>query len=281
MQQVRVSVLVLMVTGAMSLSGQGKGPPRIPGVPLAAWQELHPDKNSASIYFRGDGTKPLTVNTVTTVACNNTRQPCGEYTVDLKVEPGQVVEALQLHRLDEKKSWSFGFLFEAGQQRPGSGAHQPATEDPVVPIEQAAPAYGTTVTRGRCSREVTSTSLPAKHRILQMYFMKDDLASRFAFTRTVTVRFDETGTAYLYDDWRGYPDVAVASRQKGVVAQSIMHSPEPNVSIHFDLPGDSGFIVTSLPTGEISQRVRGPGFLTAESLGRPGEMIARIWKECH
>jgi hypothetical protein len=277
-----LGALVVVVVSTAGAQANGIPPAPRTGFPLTSWQEISAGRNSGSVYFRNETGRPIVVNTVTLAACENVSEACDEQAaaVNVKVPPGRVVEALQVHRRDPGKGWSFAFWFEAGK-RPESEpvslrVGEAVTPHTVVSVDQVAPIGGAITEAAKCT-PTHPRGLPAEHRVLVMLFT----SAGFTATRSVVVWFDGAGAAYRYQDRRGHPDLAIASRVRDVVLTSTIHSPEPSALIQLDLAHDNGTVVTSDGEGgEITTYVAGPNLLTAESLGRPADLIARIWKEC-
>lgn len=229
----------------------------------------------------------MTITVITLTRCVNIRQTCSDYQVNLTVEPGQTVAGLKVERFAATQRWSFGFVFQAGKGRdakvaltPDDGIPRPALSRErmsTIPVEDFAPAVPPTSVGASCIA-TRGAALPNGHRQLAMMFFP---TKNGVPVRSIGVKYDTSGAAYEYTDRRGEVTVVQLSLDEGTSSRSTLVGGGPHTTISLDLLSQTGTATNSDNNGEETiVRLAGPNLLTAESLGRPADLIARIWKEC-
>ncbi len=255
------------------------GPAPQPGAPVRSWQVRSSDGGSAQLYLRNDATRTQTVSVITLIGCVNTRESCTDYPVHLVIEPGKTVVGMKVQRFTAGRRWSFSASIrvdldplagEAPTIVPAVRRAIPADQLRTIEVEEFVPAVRAITSAGRCGimqRGTLSTGSIA----LVMFFAP---SKRSKPERMVSVIYDADGNAISYSDMRGdfftpkegSPDTPPA---------------RPRTTISLTPGTQSGMLRNDgggLP--ETWFRVSGPDLLTAASLGRPAQLIARIWKEC-
>lgn len=256
------------------------GPAAIPGVGIRTWSVLAADGAERAIYFRNDDSRPITIVHITLDKCENIRQRCGDYPANLLIEPGKTVLGLKVQRLDAKLAWDYSFQFNSrtapapmstatmitgGTQvisttAPIGGSMGPLKTIDVAQFQAVVPPL---TTGGSCA-VLRVPDIPEGHQALAMVFVAVR-GQRPA--RMVMVRFDASGSAYDYSDNREEIVDGIADGRRTTVS--------------LDLIRQTGMLRNSGGgSPDAWFRVTGRDLPTAENLGRPAEMIARIWKEC-
>lgn len=281
--RLHLAVLALLVCTGCATNG-ASGP--FPEFPVKSWQVQ--SASSGTIYFRNDGKRPVTIAVITLTRCVNTRETCKDYPVNLTVEPGQTVVGMKVGRFTATQRWSFGFAFQAGNGRdatvaltPDDGIPRPTLTTarmPTIPAENFVPVVAPTEVGARCVA-TRGTTLPKGHRVLAMMFFPTRGA--VVPVRAIDVIYDGSGAAYEYKDLRGEINVVQLSQTEHTSSRSTLVGGGHHTKISLDLLNQTGTASNSDDKGkETLVRLSGPNLLTAESLGRPGELIAWIWKEC-
>ena len=272
-----LGALVAMM--ASTAGAQAKPKPPIKGLPLSAWQAMNPDKSHRSVYVGSYTPFPMVVSTVTLQGCKNVREPCGDTALRTIIPPQGVVEVLQVHPADSTKGWSFEFSFEAGPVTRAEATNSWVGDDPVaptaIPLEQVPMLAGGIDKDGRCFK-VRLVPIPPGHRVLGVLFGKG-----LGTIRSVSAWFDSGGIAYRYLDDRRHPEISWYTIGLRTTSEWRITPPEPRVRIELDLARNVGRVTSTDSYGvETIVDFTGTNMLTAESLGRPGEVIAKLWKGC-
>ena len=270
-----VAIASLLVPSAGSARIVGQAPKPVAGIPYQFWDVLEADGGARKVYFRNDADVPITITQVVIQKCENTRQVCGTYPSNAVVAPGKTVMAFRTERLDRLKGWSSAYSFRTDFQRtgtvtsgppPGAMMASPGGGPPVklqsIAIDSIVPDVPAFSDGGSCGR-VMVPDLPPGHRALLMVF---GTATQPA-ARRVMVRLDASGTAYDFLDTRRNPDDSGPDSRQ--------------TQITLDLVRQTAMVRNSGGTAPMTYfRAVGPTLLTAVSLGKPGDVIARMVKEC-
>jgi hypothetical protein len=272
-RSIAIASLLLSSGGWMRASAQA--PKAVAGIPFQYWDVLEADGGARKVYFRNDSDVPITITEVVIQKCENTRQTCGTYPANAVVAPGKTVVAFRAERLDRLAGWSFAFSFHTDFKRivtTSSGAPPSAMtggrdgSPPVmvqsVAIDALVPEVAAFSDGGTCGK-VTVLDLPPGHRALLMIF---GTASQ-PVARRVMVRLDGNGSAYDFLDIRHNPDDSGPDPRQTQITLDLVRQ---TVTVRNSGGGAPGTLF----------RANGPTLLTAASLGKPGEVIARIVKEC-
>jgi hypothetical protein len=268
-----IASLLASSAGWMRLAGQAPKP--APGIPFQQWDVLEADGAARKVYFRNDTTIPITITQLVIQRCENTRQTCGNYPANVVVAPGKTVVAFRVEQLDRKLGWSFGFTFrthiEGGVTMssgppPGAMMQGPNGGPPIrlqaVAIDSLVPDVAAFTEGGACGKAIVP-DLPPGHRALLMVF---GTATQPA-ARRVMVRLDASGSPYDFLDIRRNPDDRSADPRQ--------------TQITLDLVRQTAMLRNSGGAAPATMfRATGATLLTAASLGKPGEVVARMVKEC-
>lgn len=270
-----VIVMSLIVATFGGAAATAQAPKPVPGAPYQYWDVLEADGGARKVYFRNDTTTPITITQVVILRCDNTRQLCGTYPANLVVAPGKTVVAFRAERLNRTVGWYFAYSFRTrGEPQvvtatgipPGAIIRTPdggpAAVLQTVAIDALVPDVAASTEGATCGK-LTVPDLPAGHRALLMVF---GTASQ-PTARRVMVRLDANGSAYDYNDTRRDPDDASADPRQ--------------TNITLDLVRQTAMVRNS-GGGQPATffRATGPTLLTAASLGKLGETIARMVQEC-
>lgn len=269
------AILVISTFISFAVGAAAQAPKPVPGMPYQFWDVLEADGGARKVYFRNDGSIPITITEVVIQRCENTRQLCGSYPANLVVAPGKTVMAFKSEQYDRKLGWSFAYTFRTRfegttvvSSGPPAGAMirgpdgGPAAMVQTVPIDSLAPAVAAWTAGASCGN-VTVPDLPAGHRAFLMVF---GTASQ-PTARRVMVRIDANGAPYEFSDIRRDPGDTDANPRQS--------------QIDLDLVRQVA-IVRNSGGGQPAAffRASGPTLLSAPSLGMAGETIARMIKEC-
>lgn len=272
----QLAVLALLVCAGCATH---VGPAPQPGVPVRSWQVRASDGSSAQLYLRNDATRSQTVSMITLIGCVNTRETCADYPVHLVIEPGKTVVGMKVQRFTTGRTWSFVASIRvdldslAGEPPtivPAVRRIIPADQFRTIDVEEFVPAVRAITSAGNCGimqRGTLSTGSIA----LVMFFAP---SKRSKPERMVSVIYDADGNAISYSDMRGdffTPKEGTPDTPPARPRTTISLTPGTQSGM---LRNDGG----GLP--ETWYQVNGLGLLTAASLGRPAEVIAKIWKEC-
>jgi hypothetical protein len=271
----RTASIALAFAPLIGVAAHAQVPKPVAGMPYQYWDVLEADGGARKVYFRNDSPSPMIITQVVIQRCENTRQLCGSYPANLVVAPGKTAVAFRIERLDAKLAWSYSYSFRTHSDAPpppvttgippGAVIRGPDGSTSVmqsVPIDSLAPDVAGWSDGATCG-SVTVPDLPAGHKALLMIF---GTAAQPA-ARQVMVRLDANGSAYDYSDIRRDPgDVSASPRR---------------TQITIDLVRQVAMVRNSGGTTPTSFfRATGPTLLTARSLGVPGDVIAKIVKEC-
>jgi len=267
----RLVLRFLLLFALAPLAGPAQAPKPVPGQPYQFWDVVDVDGGARRVYFRNDSPNPITITELVIQRCDNTRQTCGSYPAKVVVAPGKTVMPFKIERLDRALAWQFSYSFHvAGQPTtvpanptptPTMGRNSPIALQ-VTTIDSLLPAVAP-ISEGPSCAKVRTPDLPPGHHELSMVF---GTATQPA-ARRVRVLLDGNGSPYDFSDIRqDLADTTSTPRQ---------------TQITIDLVRQTVFLLNS-GGGEPSAAFRATGatLLTAESLGKPGETIARMVKEC-
>ena len=267
-----LGTMLLSTLGPLAASAQVRKP--VPGQPYQYWDIEDVDGGARRVYFRNDSPNPITITQLVIQRCDNTRQACGTYPANVVVAPGKTVMAFKIERLDKKLSWQFSYSFHTKGQTtvvpasptqglnlggPGGGA--PPTLI-ITSIDSLVPSV-TAFTEGASCRKVRVPDLPPGHRALFMTFGTVEQPT----SRRVLVRLDAHGSPYDFLDIRQDPDDTTSTAHKTQITIDLVRQTVMMLNSGGDRP-------------TTAFRATGTTFLTAASLGMPGETITKMVKEC-
>lgn len=101
-------VLLAVALGACAGVRPDTGePPPVPGQPIMAWAD------DLVIRMRNDGDEVLHVTAVRLSDCTNIREHCGEYSLDIVLEPGEMRVLLRLTKQRAEYASHFDWDYDA------------------------------------------------------------------------------------------------------------------------------------------------------------------------
>lgn len=235
--------------------------------PLSTWDVMEADSGGRSVWVKNNSKSPITIEGVVITRCENIRQNCGEHPANVVVPPGKSMLVFRVEVLSRRLGWSFGYVIKTKHEPlPSQAAPQPTMMGPNGPMGvllsisvdsfvAAVPAF---VTNASCGT-IRIPDLPEGHQALIMIFGTPERP----VARRVMIRVDANGSAYDYLDARRDPVTDSAT-----------------TSIQLDLMRQTGML-QNIEGGQARlYRVTGGKLASAESLGRPDSMIARVLREC-
>jgi hypothetical protein len=272
-----LSVALLLVAGGACATHTGPAP--LPSAAVRSWQVYSTDGASARIFFRNDASTTQTISSITLLQCVNTREDCKPYPVHLVLEPKQVLVGMTVQRRNAGQRWSVASSYTIDRHAGDpelvgpKGASRLIAGDQVkqIAVEEFVPAVRAMTTSGTCG-EMRRGVLTPGSKALVMFFSP---SKRSKAERMVSVIFDADGRAVSYNDQRG--DIFVKDQANPDAPRA-----NPRTVISLDLVRNSGMLHND--GGKIEDRyyvVSGPDLATANSLGRPADLVSRIWKECN
>ena len=253
----------LLAVGASAARAQNN-----PVVPLSSWDVMEADSGGRAVWVRNNTKAPITIEAVVITRCENIRQNCGEHPANLVVPPGKTMVAFRIQRLSRREGWSWGYTIKTRHEAMTPQAASPGMviglNGPIgsllgISVDSFVAAVPPFVTNASCGM-VRLSDLPEGHQALIMIFGTPERPA----ARRVLVRVDANGNAYDYLDSRRDPV-----------------NDSAQTSIQLDLVRQTGMLQNITSGGQAQfYRVTGAKLVSAETLGRPDSMIARVVREC-
>ena len=209
MRILRMHAALIALASVAFAGHRASGQSNLP--PLSTWDVLEADSGGRTIWVKNNTQRPITIEAIVIVRCDNIRQNCGEHPANLVVPPGKSVAAFRIQRIDRRLGWSFQYSFRTKREPLPVGAMPPGVvvgpdggRSALISISvdsfHAAVAPFTT---GASCGTMRIPDLPAGHKALIMVFGTPANPA----ARRVMARFDANGNAYDYSDTRNDPAV--------------------------------------------------------------------------
>ncbi len=275
-----VTILALFCVACLPASP--KGPAPVAGVPVRAWAiDIDPPR-AAALYMRNDTGEDRILTDVTLYGCTNLRQSCEMSTPNLVIPAGKSVRVMLLEADNRLLRWRYQYSFNtrsvaasaASDSRPAlppsnitttvriqpKSLGDPEKFVPRVPINDAATA--------QCNFPKPTTPPSGPSTLMLLIDGRNGKRGR-----TIMLDLDAKGEVIRYNESRGdlrySPDM---SRSDTLGARtSIMLQWPQKVAI---LVNEGGGTPAEYFTTSAAKA------LTAASLGRPADVIAKVLKEC-
>jgi len=285
MRLARFAVLtVAALTGCLPASPTGPAPAA--GVPVRAWAiDIDPPR-AAALYMRNDTGEDRILTDITLYGCVNLRQPCEASTPNLLIPAGKSVRVMLLEADNRLLRWTYQYQFNtrsvSGTATAGSDSRMPrlpanatvvrfqpkSLNDPEkfvarVPINDAGTA--------QCNlpRPIAPPTRPSR-----LMFAIDGLNGRPG--RTIMLDLDAKGEVIRYNESRS--DGRILSATPSVMGMDTLVA---RTSIMIQWPEKFALLINQ-GGGKPAEyfTTSGSKALTAASLGRPADVIAKVLKDC-
>lgn len=255
-------------------------PAPVPGVRVQSWAVEVRDTAAKDIYIRNDGADDLVITSMQLYGCQNLKQECKVYMPNVMIPAGKTVKAMRLEAENTKLSWKYQYTFSTRLLTPTRSA-------------SATPAGSfTTISRiggrlpfvGIDEPEQFIARVPAQEGTWQC--SRSPLGPP-GFETLMMVQLSEEGTplSLIHVDLDAEKQPSLYTEQRGPMryvpgmpgADSL--PPRTIISVQVQLG-----LANLLNEGDRKPAeyfaVTGPAVMRSPALGNPGEMMARVIREC-
>ena len=86
-----------------------EGPAPQQGESVQHWIAEVPGTFDHAVYLRNDSDSTIIVTGLSVTRCENTRQACADYPMNVGVAPGKTVVVIRFRVIDEDRAWAFAY----------------------------------------------------------------------------------------------------------------------------------------------------------------------------
>lgn len=274
---------VFALTGCAGGAAPHSTPDPVPGVPVQSWTVDVQRPPARDIYLRNDDTVDHMIVSLQLFACENMKQVCQSYTPNVLLPAGKTVKAMRLEPDRTTLPWKYQYRFHTRPIRPEPpmmttmkgpttitmfSRTGPMPYVGLANVEEFRPRVAMPSGESACSKNGQAQG-PAGGKTVVMYFSGDRADS----PTMVFVDLDAAGRPVLFTETRGM-------RRAPPGAQGADTLP-PYTIISVRVQQNTAELINeggNRPAEYFT--VAGPGIISAVSLGKPADVMARVLREC-
>lgn len=107
-----LALAFLPLSSCLGTAPVASAPAGTPDELVQSWTATGPDSPGLGLFLRNNTSREVEVRSVTLESCQNIREECRSYELEVRLEPGEIRRVMSVHRLAVDGSYDVQWSFE-------------------------------------------------------------------------------------------------------------------------------------------------------------------------